>query len=150
MPRFNGHDPCDDPNRSTFTQRRPLERPGSLSDARRVRFSEAPQAKWCRPMNKLMTSVIGGLTAFVATTSARSQEVSQSTLLTLPIRPDDIGSYCIFESRVYSPGAQVCLDVVRSGSPAQAALVCKSPATGGGRAIWEASGTFICSPRAPR
>jgi hypothetical protein len=101
-------------------------------------------------MCKLMVALITGLIVLAAG-SAQSQELPQlSTLLTLPIRPDDMGFYCIFENRVYSPGAQICLDVVRSGAPSQAALVCKPPAASGGRAVWESSGTITCASRAPR
>lgn len=103
-------------------------------------------------MCKLLIAVTTGFIVLCAGTAAQSQELSQlPTLLTLPIRPDDIGFYCIFENKVYSPGAQICLDVVRSGSPSPAALVCKPPqAAGGGRAVWESSGTITCAARAPR
>jgi hypothetical protein len=34
---------------------------------------------------------------------------SQEVVPPLPIRPEDIGKYCIYASRIYSNGAQICV-----------------------------------------
>ena len=100
-------------------------------------------------MHKILIFMLVGISVLTIKVG-HSQELSQATILTLPIKPEDIGYYCIFDNKVYSPGAQICLEVVRSEAPAQAALVCKPPAAVGGRATWEGSGTIICSNRPNR
>jgi hypothetical protein len=34
---------------------------------------------------------------------------SQEVIPLLPIKPEDIGKYCIYASRIYSQGSQVCV-----------------------------------------
>jgi hypothetical protein len=80
---------------------------------------------------------------------AASQDVTQ-TIEAPPVKPEDIAFYCIYGNKVYSPGAQLCVEVVRYGLPAQAALLCKPPSQAGGRASWDAAGTIICSSQPAR
>jgi hypothetical protein len=95
-----------------------------------------------------LSSLVGII--LIAGGPALAQEIGQTSTLTVPIKPDEIGFYCIYGNRIYSPGAQLCLDVVRPGATSQAALVCKTPTAAGARASWEASGTIICSTPASR
>jgi len=41
--------------------------------------------------------------------AAHSQGYSQDIVPSLPIKPEDIGKYCIYASRIYSNGAQICV-----------------------------------------
>lgn len=51
------------------------------------------------------------LSAALFAGSAWSQEstLSQEVVPQLPINPKDIGNYCIYASRIYSNGAQLCV-----------------------------------------
>ena len=71
-------------------------------------------------MHKILIFMLVGISVLTIKVG-HSQELSQATILTLPIKPEDIGYYCIFDNKVYSPGAQICLEVIRSEAPAQAA-----------------------------
>jgi len=91
------------------------------------------------------TAAAAAAAAAFVPTIGHSQEISQATVVTLPIKPEDIGAYCIYGNKVYSAGSQLCIDVVRAGPPAQTALLCKLPAAAGARATWEPSGSIICA-----
>jgi hypothetical protein len=97
------------------------------------------------------TAATAAAAAFVATTG-HSQQITQAqqipqaaVVMPPPIKPDDIGSYCIYDSKVYSAGSQLCINVLRPGPSGQAALLCKIAPAAGARATWEPSGTIICA-----
>jgi len=47
---------------------------------------------------------------FVMTfTSVAGAGYSQDVIPSPPIRPEDIGKYCIYASRIYSTGSQICV-----------------------------------------
>jgi hypothetical protein len=62
----------------------------------------------------LIVSLVAGVGAaslqFAWSQAAWSQDAFvQETAPALPINPKDIGNYCIYASRVYSNGAQICV-----------------------------------------
>ena len=96
----------------------------------------------------MRTMLIAAAAAVCLPVPGYAQDILPSAIVTLPIKPENIGSYCLYANRIYSPGAQLCVEVVRPGGPAQAALVCKLPATVGATATWDATGTLVCvTPR---
>jgi hypothetical protein len=47
--------------------------------------------------------------AVVAFLSAAGAGHAQEIVPTLPIKPEDIGKYCIYASKIYSNGSQICV-----------------------------------------
>jgi hypothetical protein len=45
----------------------------------------------------------------IAFTSVAEVGHSQEVIPPLPIKPEDIGKYCIYASKIYSNGAQLCV-----------------------------------------
>ena len=45
----------------------------------------------------------------VAFTSVAGVGYSQEVIPPPPIKPEDIGKYCIYASRIYSTGSQICV-----------------------------------------
>ena len=45
----------------------------------------------------------------VAFTSVAAVGYSQEVIPPPPIKPEDIGKYCIYASRIYSTGSQICV-----------------------------------------
>jgi len=45
----------------------------------------------------------------VAFTSVTGVGYSQEVIPPPPIKPEDIGKYCIYASRIYSTGSQICV-----------------------------------------
>lgn len=49
------------------------------------------------------------LASFTDAAPAQEAAVVQEAMPQLPISPKDIGNYCIYASRIYSSGAQICV-----------------------------------------
>jgi len=95
-------------------------------------------------------AAVSAAAAIFTPATGHAQELAQATQLAPPIKPEDIAFYCIYANRVYSVGSQLCVDVIRIGTPAQAALLCKPPTQAGQKATWDVAGSITCTAQPAR
>jgi hypothetical protein len=81
-------------------------------------------------MRVLWPILIAALAAFPPSARAQQGRPSYFDMLSPPIAPTDMANYCVYENRVYSIGAGLCI-----GRTSYACVPSTGPATGN-RSYW--------------